>query len=95
MARIIGFLFGLLAYAIFLGAFLYAVGFVSGVAVPKTIDSGPVAPTTQALIINILLMSLFAHNGTDHWISVWPSGLRRIPRDLPLRGRITYVDGLR
>jgi protein-S-isoprenylcysteine O-methyltransferase Ste14 len=60
MGRIIGFLFGLLAYAIFLGTFLYAVGFVSGVAVPKTIDSGPVAPVAQALIINILLMSLFA-----------------------------------
>jgi protein-S-isoprenylcysteine O-methyltransferase Ste14 len=60
MGRIIGFLFGLLAYAVFLGTFLYAVGFVSGVAVPKTIDSGPVAPVAQALIINILLMSLFA-----------------------------------
>src|SRR6266566_4951266 len=60
MGRIIGFLFGLLAYAAFLGAFLYAVGFVSGVAVPKTIDSGPAAPVAQALIINILLMSLFA-----------------------------------
>jgi methanethiol S-methyltransferase len=60
MGRIIGFLFGLLAYAIFFGTFLYAVGFVSGVAVPKTIDSGPVAPVAQALIINILLLSLFA-----------------------------------
>ena len=60
MGRIIGFLFGLVAYAVFLGTFLYAVGFVSGVAVPKTIDSGPVAPVAQALIINILLMSLFA-----------------------------------
>src|ERR1700746_3349539 len=60
MGRIIGFLFGLLAYAVFLGTFLYAIGFVSGVAVPKTIDSGPAAPMAQALIINILLMSLFA-----------------------------------
>ena len=60
MGRIIGFLFGLLAYAVFLGTVLYAIGFVSGVAVPKTIDSGPVAPVAQALIINILLMSLFA-----------------------------------
>ena len=60
MGRIIGFLFGLLAYAVFFGTFLYAVGFVSGVAVPKTIDSGPVAPVAQALVINILLMSLFA-----------------------------------
>src|SRR5215813_2844650 len=60
MGRIIGFLFGLVAYAVFLGTFLYAIGFVSGVAVPKTIDSGPDAPLPQALIINILLMSLFA-----------------------------------
>ena len=61
MGRIIGFLFGLLAYAVFLGTFLYAVGFVSGVAVPKTIDSGPVAPLPQALIINILLMLSLIH----------------------------------
>src|SRR6516225_1032084 len=60
MGRIIGFLFGLVAYAIFFGTFLYAIGFVSGVAVPKTIDNGPTAPVAQALIINILLMSLFA-----------------------------------
>src|SRR5215471_9073356 len=60
MGRIIGFLFGLVAYAVFFGTFLYAIGFVSGVAVPKTIDSGPDAPLPQALIINILLMSLFA-----------------------------------
>jgi protein-S-isoprenylcysteine O-methyltransferase Ste14 len=58
--RIIGFLFGLVAYAVFFGTFLYAIGFVSGVAVPKTIDSGAAAPVAQALIINIVLMSLFA-----------------------------------
>jgi methanethiol S-methyltransferase len=60
MGRIIGFLFGGVAYAVFLGTFLYAIGFVSGVAVPKTIDGGSAAPVAQALIINILLMSLFA-----------------------------------
>src|SRR5262249_60010084 len=30
------------------------------------------------------------HNGTDHWISVWTSGLRHIPRDLPLRRRLRF-----
>lgn len=44
----------------FFGIFLYAIGFVSGLVVPKTIDTGTVVPITQALIVNILLMSLFA-----------------------------------
>jgi protein-S-isoprenylcysteine O-methyltransferase Ste14 len=60
MGRILAFLYGLAAYVIFLGTFLYAIGFVTGVAVPKTIDSGPTAPLGEALIVNILLLSLFA-----------------------------------
>jgi protein-S-isoprenylcysteine O-methyltransferase Ste14 len=60
MGGIIGFLYGLVAYLTFLGAFLYAIGFVTGIGVPKTIDTGPATPLTQALVIDILLMSLFA-----------------------------------
>jgi protein-S-isoprenylcysteine O-methyltransferase Ste14 len=60
VARILSFCFGLAAYAIFLGAFLYAIGFVAGVAVPKGIDSGTVVPTIEAVVIDILLLSLFA-----------------------------------
>jgi methanethiol S-methyltransferase len=65
MGRIIGFLFGLVAYLVFLPTFLYAIGFVTGVGVPKTIDDGPVVPLTEALIVNLLLLSLFAvqHSG--------------------------------
>jgi len=60
IARSIALLYGLVAYLIFFVTFLYAVGFVSGLLVPKTIDTGSVVPMTEALIINILLMSLFA-----------------------------------
>src|SRR5450759_431902 len=60
IARITAFLYGLAAYLVFFGIFLYAIGFVSGLVVPKTIDTGTVVPITQALIVNILLMSLFA-----------------------------------
>jgi protein-S-isoprenylcysteine O-methyltransferase Ste14 len=60
VARILSFCFGLAAYAIFLGTFLYAIGFVAGVAVPKGIDSGEVVPTIEAVIVDILLLSLFA-----------------------------------
>jgi len=60
MARFMAFLYGLAAYVVFLGTFLYAIGFVSGLPVPKTIDTGLVVPMTEAIIINVLLMSLFA-----------------------------------
>jgi len=57
--------FGTLAYLIFLGAFLYAIGFVSQLLVPKTIDSGTVNSRLHALIFDLALMSLFAvqHSG--------------------------------
>ena len=60
MARVLAFLYGTAAYVLFLAAFLYAIGFVTGLPVPKTIDMGPVVPVTEALIVNVLLMSLFA-----------------------------------
>jgi protein-S-isoprenylcysteine O-methyltransferase Ste14 len=60
IARITAFLYGFVAYLVFFGIFLYAIGFVSGLVVPKTIDTGTVVPITQAVIVNILLMSLFA-----------------------------------
>ena len=60
MSKFIAFLYGLASYLIFFVAFLYAIGFVSGLVVPKTIDSGLVAPVIDALIVNLLLMSVFA-----------------------------------
>jgi protein-S-isoprenylcysteine O-methyltransferase Ste14 len=64
MTRFLSFLYGLVAYVIFLGAFLYAIAFVSGsplpLALPKTIDIGPASPVVEATIVNLLLMSLFA-----------------------------------
>jgi protein-S-isoprenylcysteine O-methyltransferase Ste14 len=60
MARLTAFLYGLLSYAVFFVTFLYAIGFVSGLVVPKTIDSGAGAPLTNALVIDLLLMSVFA-----------------------------------
>lgn len=60
MARILALLYGSVAYLVFLGTFLYAIGFVTGLVVPKTVDMGSVAPTGEALVVNILLLSLFA-----------------------------------
>jgi methanethiol S-methyltransferase len=60
MTRILAFLYGLAAYAIFLGAFLYAAGFVTGLPLPKTIDTGPASSPLAATGVNMLLLSLFA-----------------------------------
>jgi protein-S-isoprenylcysteine O-methyltransferase Ste14 len=60
MSRFFAFLYGLAAYLLFVVTFLYAVGFVTGLLVPKAIDSGTVVPLAEAIIVNLLLMSLFA-----------------------------------
>ncbi|MDB5410850.1 MAG: protein-S-isoprenylcysteine methyltransferase [Rhodospirillales bacterium] len=60
MGRFIAFLYGLVAYFAFFVTILYAIGFVSGLLVPKTIDSGPVVPLAEALIVDLLLMAIFA-----------------------------------
>jgi len=60
MLNFVAFLYGLVAYFTFFATILYAIGFVSGLAVPKTIDTGPDSSATEALVVNLLLMSLFA-----------------------------------
>jgi protein-S-isoprenylcysteine O-methyltransferase Ste14 len=60
MSRIVALIYGALCYAFFFVTFLYALAFVENAYVPRTIDVGPQAPLTEALIINLVLMSLFA-----------------------------------
>jgi hypothetical protein len=60
MLRFIAFLYGAMAYLTFLVTILYAIGFVSGLLVPKTIDAGMAPSVGGALVINLELISLFA-----------------------------------
>lgn len=53
-------LYGTLTYLLFLGTFLYAIAFVANLPVPKTIDSGPTGPLVPSLLINALLLGVFA-----------------------------------
>jgi protein-S-isoprenylcysteine O-methyltransferase Ste14 len=60
VSRLIALLYGLVAYVAFFGTILYAIGFVTVGLVPKTIDTGPATPLAEAVIVNLLLMLLFA-----------------------------------
>ncbi len=59
-SRVASLVYGSLAYVIFLGTFLYAIGFVSGLVVPKTVDGGAPAPLLEALLVNGGFLALFA-----------------------------------
>lgn len=89
VGRIIAFLYGIVAYVVFFVTFLYAIGFVEDLVVPKTIDSGPAGPRAQALVVNLVLMSIFA---IQHSVMARPQfkqwWTRLIPRSVE---RTTYV----
>ena len=53
-------LYGTLTYVLFLGTFLYAIAFVANLPVPKTIDSGTPGPLVPSLLINVILLGMFA-----------------------------------
>src|SRR3954447_15947462 len=53
-------LYGAVVYMLFLATFLYAIAFVGDFLVPKTIDSGVAGPFLPALIIDLMLLGVFA-----------------------------------
>jgi protein-S-isoprenylcysteine O-methyltransferase Ste14 len=63
--KVAGLVYGIAAYVIFLLTFVYAIGFVGDVAVPKSLDSPATGPWLRAVAIDVGLLSLFAlqHSG--------------------------------
>ncbi|GMW01433.1 MAG: membrane protein [Candidatus Hydrogenedentota bacterium] len=89
VARILVFAYGVFSYAVFLICFLYAIGFIGNVAVPKSIDGRPDSPLEYALIVNAGLLSVFA---LQHSVMARPSFKKWWTRIIPESAeRSTYT----
>ena len=67
-------------YVVFFLTFLYAIGFVGDLFVPKTIDSGPVGSVTTAVVVDLVLMTVFA---LQHSIMARPAFKRMWTKVVP------------
>jgi protein-S-isoprenylcysteine O-methyltransferase Ste14 len=87
--RLLFFVYGAVCYALFLATFLYAIGFVGGIAVPKALDGSPVGPFWPSLGVDLLLLGVFA---VQHSVMARPAFKRRWTRLVPWTiERSTYV----
>jgi protein-S-isoprenylcysteine O-methyltransferase Ste14 len=70
---------------VFLGVFLYAIGFIGGFATPTSLDGAPIRPLGEALAINVALLTGFAvqHSGMARpafkrwWTRIVPEAVER------------------
>jgi protein-S-isoprenylcysteine O-methyltransferase Ste14 len=89
ISAVLSMLYGVVVYVFFAATFLYAMGFVGNVGVPKSIDTGEAAPLAVALAVDALLLGVFA---AQHSVMARRSFKRWWTRFVPAAlERTTYV----
>ena len=87
--KIIIFIYGIVSYALGVASLLYLICFISNIVVPKTIDSAPVGGVGQAVLVDLILIGLFAF---QHSVMARPGFKERWTRIVPKPAeRSTYV----
>jgi methanethiol S-methyltransferase len=88
-ARLLILFYAIMSYAVFLVSFLYALGFVGNYVVAKSIDVGGAANVSEAVVVDLLLLGLFA---IQHSIMARPAFKQWWAGILPVAcQRSTYV----
>ena len=87
--KVIVFLYGIVSYALGVASLLYLICFISNIVVPKTIDSAPEGGVGQAVLVDLILIGLFAF---QHSVMARPGFKERWTRIVPKPAeRSTYV----
>ncbi|MGH8713620.1 MAG: methanethiol S-methyltransferase [Casimicrobiaceae bacterium] len=89
LKRLLVFLYGVVCYAAFFGTILYAAGFVANLVVPRSIDSPPTGDFAASVVVDLVLLLLFA---VQHSVMARHGFKRWLTRFIPEPAeRSTYV----